>query len=173
MTAHDELDALLQRVARQDRRAFKDLYDRTAPRLNAIALRMLGRVDLAEEVLQETFLTIWDKAGRYDPALGVAQAWITTILRRRAIDRLRASPWLPRDLPEAETVPAIVSAIPESLSLRHCLQKLDRATLHAIILSYMYGMTHRELHDRTGIPLGTLKSRLRRGLLALRKCLET
>lgn len=168
----DELARLIARTAERDREAFRTLYDRTSGLLMAIALRMLGRRDLAEEAVQDAFVAIWSQAGRFDPARGTARGWIATIARRRAIDRLRASPWLHREVAEQAEIEATIARLPESMTLRHCLSRLDAATRHAICLAYLYGMTHSELNARTGIPLGTLKSKLRRGLASLRTCLE-
>ncbi len=167
-----QLAALIQRTAAKDRAAFRALYDATCGRMMAVALRLLGRRDLAEEALQDAYLAIWNQAGRFDPARGSARGWIVTIVRRRAIDRLRASPWLQREIPETAEVEARIDSLPDTLTLRQCLERLEERTRHAICLAYLYGMTHEELSGRTGVPLGTMKSRLRRGLAALKACLD-
>ena len=173
MHRETELAALLGRTAQRDREAFRELYDATSPLLMGIALHVLGgRHDLAEEAVQDAYVTIWRQAARFDAARGSAQGWIAVIARRRAVDRLRASPWLRHETPDEEGVTAIVESCPEALSLRYCLQRLDAATRHAIYLAYVYGMSHSELCEKTGTPLGTIKSRLRRGIAALRACLQ-
>lgn len=168
----DELAGLITRTAERDRAAFRELYDRSSGLLMSIALKMLGRRDLAEEAVQDAFVAIWSQAARFDVDRGSALGWIATIARRRAIDRLRASPWLRREISDEAEIEATIERLPESMTLRHCLSKLDAATRHAICLAYLYGLTHSELNERTGIPLGTLKSKLRRGLANLRRCLE-
>lgn len=162
---------MLSAVAQRDRAAFRALYDQTAPRMYAVALRLLGQAELAEDALQEAYITIWDKADRFDPDRGTAMAWITTIVRRRAVDRLRASPWLHREIPTEVEAGAFVEAFPDCLTLRHCLAQLDPKVMYAILLAYLYGMTQAELHQHTGLPLGTIKSRLRRGLIAIKECM--
>lgn len=167
----EELAALIARTAERDRAAFRALYDGTCALLMGIALKMLSRRDLAEEAVQDAYLAIWSQAGRFDCERGSARGWIATIARRRVIDRLRASPWLRREVPEQAEVEAGIARLPEAMTLRQCLLRLDTSTRHAICLAYLYGMTHSELSSRTGIPLGTLKSKLRRGLASLRRCL--
>jgi RNA polymerase sigma-70 factor (ECF subfamily) len=167
------LAPLIAATAARDREAFRRLYDAAAPRLFGIALRILGRRDLAEEATQDAFLSIWDQASRFDPERGGALAWMTVILRRRAIDRLRASPWLQREIADdIDGVDAAVSALPDTLALRQCLERLQIATRRAIVLGYLHGMSHQELSRALEAPLGTIKSRVRRGLAALRECLQ-
>ncbi|MEO0363407.1 MAG: sigma-70 family RNA polymerase sigma factor [Pseudomonadota bacterium] len=171
MSSEDDPAALLAAVAEGDRAAFRRLFDLTSARLLAAALRIVGRRDLAEEALQDAFVSIWTKAEHYRRDEGAAIAWMTVIVRRRAVDRLRASPWLARETPEFEdgwSPPAELG----SFALRQCLDRLDDPTRYAICLSYLYGLTHRELSAATAIPLGTLKSRMRRGLMRLKACLD-
>lgn len=171
MLDNAKLSALITRTAGRDRTAFRELYDATSPLLMAIALKILGRRDLAEEAVQDAYVSIWSQAHRFDERRGAARGWIATIARRRAIDRLRASPWLKREFPQEGEVAARIERLPESMTLRHCLAQLTTDTRNAICLAYLYGMTHTELSSMSGIPLGTIKSRLRRGLAALRECI--
>ncbi|MEM7524644.1 MAG: sigma factor-like helix-turn-helix DNA-binding protein [Pseudomonadota bacterium] len=171
MSADQELATLLARVATRDRAAFKRLFDLTSGRMLAIAMRILNRRDLAEEAVQDAYLSIWTKAGAYRRGDGAPLAWISVIVRRRAVDRLRASPWLQRESPDFEDGWRPPPGR-ESVDLRRCLEKLDDKTRYAICLSFLYGMTHQELSAATSIPLGTVKSRLRRGLLNLKACLD-
>lgn len=169
----EDLGALLQLTAKGDRNAFRNLYDAAAPRLLGIAIRMLGRRDLAEDVLQETFVNVWRVADRFDPTRGRAEAWLATILRRRTIDRLRASPWLKREVPEEDYAPG--RAQPEgalAIAVRQCLERLAAPQRRALMLIYYYGFTHVELSERLEAPLGTVKSQVRRGLIAMRDCLS-
>ena len=170
----DPIAVLLFRTANQDIAAFRDLYAQTAPRQLAIALRLLGRRDLAEEAVQDAYVSIWQKAGNFRTGMGSGQGWITCIVRRRAIDRLRASPWLAREIDiEGMKVPSKTWEPSENhLALQQCLDGLPSNVQTAIRLSYHYGLTHMELSKALDLPLGTLKSRLRRGLAALKECLE-
>ncbi|WP_171176021.1 sigma-70 family RNA polymerase sigma factor [Ruegeria sp. HKCCD8929] len=171
---HTTIEELLSRTAARDPEAFRALYDRTVSRQLVIARRILPRNDLAEEAVHDAFVSIWHSADRFRPEAGSALGWICTIVRRRAIDRLRASPWLHRELtllPEddyksADTTPE------ERLTLEQCLAELSAHVRTAIRLAYLYGMTHSELSARLDMPLGTLKSQLRRGLASLRECLS-
>lgn len=172
-----QIATLIIRTAEGDRAAFRLLYDHAGGWLLAITLRILRRRDLAEEAMQDAFVSVWKTADGFSTARGSALGWLATIARRRAIDRLRASPWLARECAEAdgadmaETQTAL-TRLPERLALRQCLEKLDLATRQAICLAYLYGLTHAELSRKTGVPLGTMKSRLRRGLQSLKECLE-
>ncbi len=172
MLEEPELATLIARTAQGDRAAFRRLYDGTSGRLLAITLKILGRRDLAEEALQDSYVSVWKRASGFDAGRGSARGWLATIARRRAIDRLRSSPWLFREVPEPPEIAASVSRLPERMTLRHCLERLDARTRHAICLAYLYGMTHSELSGKTGIPLGTIKSRLRRGVKSVKECLE-
>ena len=168
------LEELLRRTSARDLNAFRELYDRTAGRQLAIARRILHRDDLAEEAVHDAFLSIWQSAGRFRPEAGSALGWICAIVRRRAIDRLRASPWLQR---EVATLPDDIGAPPQTasedrLALQKCLGLLAPHVRSAIQLAYYYGLTHGELSQRLDLPLGTLKSQLRRGLAALKDCLS-
>ena len=172
----DPLPRLLTATARGDRQAFRQLYQLSSPRLFAVALRLLCRRDLAEDVLQDAYVAIWRKAGQYCPERGEPLAWMSRIVRNRAIDRLRA------DAPRRET--ATLDEVPESAladpgfgatcpdrigaSLRACLDKLKVDQRRSIILAYYYGMTHDELAAHMNVPLGTVKSWIRRGLLQLK-----
>ena len=172
---HDPIATLLRRTAKRDTTAFRELYDLTSPRQLGIAIRILGRRDLAEEAIQDAYVSIWERAANFRPEMGSAQGWITTIVRRRAIDRLRASTWLKHEVvtDQSEAHSATATASENDLALYRCLDTLTGKMQVAIRLAYLYGMTHRELSEALEMPLGTIKSRLRRGLEALKECLET
>lgn len=177
----DPWAGLIAATAEGDRSAFAALYQEASGRLMAIALRMMGRRELAEEILQEAFVAIWRRAGQFDETRGRSFTWLAAIVRYRAIDRLRAGRRerqeveLPDDsegsLPETLVFDPRFDG-PEAIAVRDCLGRLSEEQRRAILLAYYYGLTHEELAERLGAPLGTVKSRVRRGLLQLRACLE-
>lgn len=184
-TAPDDTAAavvvLLARVASRDEQAFEALYRLTSARLLGIGLRVLGDRAEAEDVLQDVYITVWAQAGRFDAARASAWTWLGTIVRNRAIDRLRAAPSrLPRAPIElAESVPdpapspaSQADAGGEGARLDDCLGRLDSRGRSLIRTAFFEGATYDELATRTGSPLGSVKSWIRRGLLQLRECLE-
>lgn len=175
LESEDSVAALLLRIADKDADAFRELYDRTAPRQLAIAERLLRRRDLAEEALQDAYVSIWQKAQNFRPGKGSAVGWVSAIVRRRAIDRLRASPWLRREtvMEEWEIPFTRTDSADNRIALKFCLDQLTDTTKRAIGLSYLYGLTHRELSRLLDLPLGTLKSQIRRGFAALKACMES
>lgn len=148
-------------------------------RMLGVARRMLGRADLAEEALQEAMVQIWRKAGQYRD--GSARGWIYTLLRRRCLNMLRDGRRIETLPPEDITAlqDARMAAVPVegwerlpgSGRLADCLAALDAASRQAILLAHVAGMSHGEIAGRLSVPLGTAKSWIRRGLLALRECL--
>jgi RNA polymerase sigma-70 factor (ECF subfamily) len=160
---------LLIRVAAGDRVAFRALYDRTAPRLNAIALRLSRRADLAADALQECYLRIWRKAGKFDPERGTALPWMATILRNTVLDRMPSErPY--EDIADVEI--AVPPAEPTEVRLDACLARLSEVHRKAVLLVYYDGLTHTEVAEKLAVPLGTAKSWVRRGIEALKSCLE-
>jgi RNA polymerase sigma-70 factor (ECF subfamily) len=160
--------------------AFERLYKMTAPLLLGVARRIVGRLELAEEVLHDSFARIWQVAGTFDPLATRPVAWMVAIARNRAID-LRAS----RDVSSVESLDE-ESLLDWSESadetedrrrsaqwLRDCLSRLQAAERQALVLAYQHGMSHRELARQLATPLGTVKSWVRRGLANLRQCVET
>ena len=177
MTADpDPLADLIEAVAVGDRQALRGLFDRAGPRMLGIAMRMIGNREMAEEALQDAFVAVWSNAGRFDREKGSGQAWLATIIRRKAIDRLRASPWLRNESGEPDeniSADAHFSASKDNaLAVRECMERLDQKERTALELVYYYGLSHRELRVRLDAPLGTVKSWVRRGLIALRQCLD-
>ncbi len=181
----DRLAALLQRVALGDRQALRALYDATATKLFGLALRITSRRDWAEDVVQESFVSIWHHAGDYRPALAAPMTWMTTIVRNRALDCLRRqaaarggvavdfdddlAEWLPD---EAAGPAELAVASQQARALNACLERLEPSQRQAIALAYLRDLSHSELADRLRVPLGTVKSWIRRGLERLRICLE-
>lgn len=178
-TEESALAAAIAACAQGDQRALKHLYDQEAPRMLGIALRLLRRRALAEEAVHDAFLSIWTKAGTYKPELGHPRAWMTAIMRHRALNILRGETRvdlepdmtkLEGDLVQ-EDADGIFDQLADTGALRHCLDRLDAKRRQAVILAHAYGLTHGELAARLGVPLGTLKSWIRRSLLTLRECL--
>ena len=181
-TAADTSAALLLDIARGDRDAFERLYRLASPRVFAICLRVLSDRAEAEDVLQDVFATIWHKAEQFDPMRAGAMAWISMIARNRAIDRLRAPGRAVRsmaielgdELPDGGTTPVEeAEASDDRDRLQRCLQKLDERRRGLIRTAFFEGATYEELATRSGAPLGSVKSWIRRGLLQLRACLES
>ncbi len=173
----EPLNDILIAAAKGDRSSFARLYKLASPMMFAIALRTLRERDLAEEVLQDAFIVIWSKASQFDPDRGQAMAWMITIIRRKAIDTLRAKGRRPKtgasleDLAEVLPDPA-AGKHPSASALEQCLERLKEQQQQAIRLAYYYGLTHEELADRMKSPLGTTKSWVRRGLMQIKECLD-
>ena len=177
----ETLEELLAATAQGDRQAFGRLYQLTSGRLFALALQILKRRELAEDVLQEAYLTVWSKAAQQHAGRASAFAWMATIVRHRAIDRLRARVNNPEPVADVNLVSdAVVAEVADereilaalSASVRQCLERLNENRRGAILLAFYYGMTHEEIAERLDTPLGTTKSWVRRGLLQLKGCLE-
>lgn len=185
MTDEATLQALLGRVALQDRGALRKLYDATEGRLLAIVVRMLDDRAAAEDVVQDTFVTVWTRAAQF-PALRTSPlAWLTTIARHRAIDVLRRHrPETPLAWHDSQGEEHTHDVADESGSpLDHllerqaegrlgvCIDHLDAAPRKAVLMAYYEGLTHEELAKRLSKPLGTVKTWIRRSLLHLKDCL--
>lgn len=177
----DLLVELLAATADGDRAAFARLYQESSGRLFAVALRILRRRDLAEDVLQDAYLTIWKKAGQYQAERGRPLAWMATIVRYRAIDRLRTGSRMPDAQPSAADIETFEAAgdcdgwqEPQAITIgiRRCLERLQPKQRDAILLAFYHGFTHEELAVRLDVPLGTVKSWVRRGLMQLKDCLD-
>jgi RNA polymerase sigma-70 factor (ECF subfamily) len=174
------LEILLRNVAAGDRAAFAELYTLTASQLFGIALRMLRQRDRAEDVLQESFVAIWQRARDYDVSKGTAMTWLITILRHRAIDALRRGARQPERLAEDDAALLALVAGPadsadrgsELRALQNCLGELGVEPRRAMLMVYAYGLTQEEFAARSGTPLGTVKSWIRRSLERLKKCLD-
>lgn len=176
----DPLAHLMLQIAAGDRSAMRRLYDATSAKLFGVCLRILSDKDESEDVLQEVYLTIWRRADRYEAERASVMAWISTIARNRAIDRLRARGPLAYaepvdelqiedDAPRAE---ALLETAHDRQELARCLDELDARTRGAIRTAFFEGLTYEALARRQDVPLGTVKSWIRRGLLKLRGCLE-
>ena len=179
----DELADLLARTALRDQRAFQRLYELTSPRLLGMLLRLVRSRAIAEEILQESFISIWQHAGSYMATRSQAMTWMTSIVRNRALDYLRS----PRNNPTAHTndndvmdniadeapgaLDHLLAAV-ESRALRDCFSALDPNQLRSITAAFYRGLTHEQVATEFGEPAGTVKSWIRRGLERLRRCID-
>jgi len=171
---------LLDAVGRGSQAALRRLYELESRRLYGIALRIVRRPAIAAEVLQEAFIQIWRNARTFSPERGAAEAWLTGIVRFRALDAVRRhgrevlsdDPALGDDVVEADAVERIDAAA-EAGALRRCLGLLDENQRRCVILAFVDGLSHSEIAQRLASPLGSVKSWVRRGLLALRSCLQS
>ena len=174
-----DLAALLARVATRDSRAFATLYRLTQAKLHGVIGRIVSNGDLSGELLQETYVRIYERAGDFDPAKGSPIAWMATIARNRALDEVRrVKPVYLQDLPEsfepaAESVDPLAAreASEELRALLLCLQGLEDEKRQALLLAYYHGASREALAKRYGKPVPTIKTWLRRSLIQLRDCL--
>jgi len=152
------------------------LYDRYSPIVYAVGLRVLGDTGAAEDILQDVFMQLWRKPGVFDANRGNLGAWLAVITRNRAIDTLR------KRRPETDIADVVVSVEPDMAGeaersramekVRGTLGGMPAAQRSALEMAYFEGLTHTEIAAKTGEPLGTIKTRIRAGLMALRKALE-
>jgi RNA polymerase sigma-70 factor (ECF subfamily) len=172
-----ELAQLLQRCAAQDTTAFRTLYDKTSPILFARLLRMLRRRPVAEEVLQDVYVRIWQRAAQFEVNRGRALAWMVTIARYCAIDLMRRERMtLVSDDSLAEIADesaADAGDIEKPNNFDFCIGQLNDNTRKCLTLAFVEGRSHDEIAQLTTSPLGSVKSWIRRGLLALKECLSS
>ena len=174
---------LLRRVANQDRDAFAEFYDRHSTLVFSVACKILNDQTDAEDVVQETFIQIWEKAARFDAKLGKAASWAATMARNKAVDRIRSSQRRTRLAEEAGAETVIANEC--DATVNEAAHGHDRAQLiqtaivtlpaeqrQAIEMAYFSGLTQNEISEKLKQPLGTIKARIRRGLLKLRDQLE-
>ena len=181
-----QLAALLARVALGDQRAFAELYRQAGAHLYGVALRIVRNAPLAEEILQEAFVSVWHHAGTYDTAKSQPITWLASIVRNRCLDQLRkreidtvtlasgpdddAPAW---DIPSDGPTPVeLLLAGADARAVRDCVDSLDAGPKQAIALAFFQGLSHGELAAHLREPLGTVKSWVRRGLERLRGCLD-
>jgi RNA polymerase sigma-70 factor (ECF subfamily) len=170
---------LIEAVQRGSRPALKRLYELESRRLYGIALRITRRPELAADALQDAFVQVWQNARSFSPERGDAAAWLTGIVRYRALDMLRqAGREIPSDDPalgDAPIEPDVVERLAQKLAeapLRRCLGELDENQRRCVVLAFVDGLSHAEIASKLPAPLGSVKSWVRRGLLSLRSCLE-
>lgn len=178
MAQLSEIEDMIARVAIGDRAAFSALYDATSAKLFGVALRVLNDRAEAEECTQEVYVKVWHAADRYARNGLSPMTWLITIARNRAIDRLRARKAGGADLSEAVELPdagpgpeALAMAADDRTRIVTCMGELPEERAEAIRRVYLEGETYKELSDRFGVPLNTMRTWLRRGLQKLRECL--
>ena len=174
-----DLGSALRACAMGDSTGLRQLYDHEAPRMIGVAMRILRRRDIADDVVHDAFLRIWRNAKSYDSTLGSPRAWIYAIVRNLAIDAIRNSQR--EDIVDEEHLADIADAASESTpifdrlaegsALHRCLERLEPKRRASILLAYAHGCSHGEIAGKLGVPLGTVKAWIRRSLAALRECM--
>ena len=176
----EALNTAMRRVAAGDRAALRDVFDRTSAKLFGVCLRIVSDRSEAEDVLQEVYVTVWAKASSYDPSRSSAVTWLSSLARNRAIDHLRASKaHLHRPIDLAAPLPDLAPLATETMEadedsrrLNLCLDELDPDHAGYIRRAFISGLTYQALAEEVDVPLGTMKSWIRRALIRLRGCLE-
>lgn len=179
MNTPQALVKLIDGVARKDRAAFDALYQATSAKLYGIALRILKRRDIAEEVLQEVYVKIWDRAGDFDARVASPITWMATITRNRALDEIRRKrPDSIEDHPEVmdfatDDPSALANAMraEDGRRLADCLSRLDGDKRAMVVQAYCEGLSREELAEKYAQPVNTIKTWLRRSLAQLKGCL--
>lgn len=180
----EQLKIWLAAVMRKDAVAFRALYDATSSKLFGFALRILVKREWAEEVLQESFVNIWNNADSYQASLAAPMTWMTTIVRNKAFDFLRrtdSAVEIDADTFDKEVMNAMECADPTPLealqltddakALANCLGRLEGLHRQAIALSFYHDLSHSEVAEQMKLPIGTIKTWIRRGLERLKTCL--
>jgi RNA polymerase sigma-70 factor (ECF subfamily) len=172
------LEAAVLACAAGDQTALKKIYEREAPWLLRVAYRIVGRRDIADDVIQDAFLQIWQQAHSFDPSRGSVRGWIYSVVRNRALKVRRAR--LREPMVDDRVLLAIfdggidaTTRLPEECELRRRLAGLDPKRRASLILAYVDGCTHREIATQLGVPIGTAKAWIRRSLIALRADLDS
>lgn len=181
---NEELITQLARCALKDQKALEALYLKTSGYLNAVAYRILRSEEASNEVLQESFLQIWNNAGDYSSVQGAPMTWLTSIVRYRAIDKLRHEK-RHQNRPHHEEEAEILLRIPDEYTqedsftrfrlneqLQRCLDAMNSKFKHSVELAYLYGYSREELAETLGANINTVKSWLKRGGAKLKDCME-
>lgn len=176
-------------VAKQDAQAFRSLYEVSSPKLFGFVMRILQQRELAEEVLQDSFVNIWNNASSYQSSLASPMTWMTTIVRNRAFDLLRklnngqhlnvsydtdafeTEVWQAMESQDATPIQALELS-QDAASLAHCMSRLEGLHRQAMSLAYFHDLSHSEVAEQMQLPMGTVKSWIRRGLEKLKVCLS-
>ncbi len=179
LATQSELVTLIGRTALSDRSAFKALYDETAPHIYALLLRMLRRRDIAEEILQDTYLKVWQRASDYHSERGQVLTWLASIARYRALDLIRGRSLSNSEGDDTHGLPSDsdnpgsgIELDGDRLKLNTCLETLSADQRQSIALAFYRGFTHEEMAMNLDVPLGTVKSWIRRGLKSLKECMQ-
>lgn len=179
--ARERLKAAMVRLAGGDRDALEQIYNATRVKLFGICLRILGDRKEAEDALQDVYLNLWQRADRYDPERASPISWLATFARNRAVDRLRTGK-VRAGAVEIEEAAPLPDAAPladaqlidaeRSARIHHCIETLEKKQRDSIRTAFFEGRTYAELAEQKDVPLGTMKSWVRRGLQKLKACLE-
>lgn len=177
--AQKNLEKLLRAAAKGEKEAFRDIYDATSAKLFGVAVRILKRADLAEDVVQDAYLKIWDAAPKYSPELGSPIGWMVAITRNRAIDVLRKRVEVAAEDESnrgdrADDTPDPFELTAQSIELKAllgCMQALGAEQRQCLLMAYYYGYTHEEISERLDKPVGTVKSWIRRSLARVQECM--
>jgi RNA polymerase sigma-70 factor (ECF subfamily) len=180
-----ELQRLLSRVALGDRKAFRALYEATSPSLFGVAVRILNRRDRAEEVIQDVFVNVWQRAATYSASASQPMTWLTAIARNRALDMLRSESAHPAEplhddedgniLEPADERPdplGLLERAVDEVRIRECLDDIRGPQRQCLALAYYHGLSHSEVAVRLTAPIGSVKVWIRRGLERLKRCLD-
>jgi RNA polymerase sigma factor (sigma-70 family) len=186
LTPDEHLIALLDRIADRDEAALRELYDITSRKLYGLALKMVGRVDLAEDVLQECYLNVWRIASDYRASLSPPLGWMSVIVRSRALDMLRRlssqmdGKLQSIDDDESQQIASsevglldAAMAGEQAGALNNCLSKIEAKQRDVIVWAYFRDMSHSELASQFDLPIGTIKTWIRRGLAQLKSCMAS
>lgn len=172
---------LLARSGTADRKAFAELYALTRSKLFAVSLRIVRERHLAEEVLQDSFVNIWNHARDYASAKSAPMTWMTAIVRNRSLDIVRRTGWEVQDEDEVQTNNLEDGGVAlddafgmkrDAHSVHRCMEELEAEQRQSIALAFFHGLSHSELAEHMRKPLGTVKTHIRRGLLRLKDCLR-
>lgn len=177
----DRISDLIARIQRGNEPALRQLYSLTAPKLFAVALRIVKRRALAEDVIQDAFVRIWRSCQDYTASKGSVWAWMTTIVRNRAIDCVRRDRevlmgaeedfWEQSDPADGPMQAFLRNE--ETVAIKKCLDQLPKDQRQAILVAYYEGHTHEIIAQQLDAPLGTIKTWIRRGLLRVKECLQS
>ena len=168
-----QLKAALARCATGDRSALQVIYDLEAARMIGVARRILMRRDLAEDAVHDAVVRVWRHAGSFDPSRGSARNWLYAIVRNRALSLHRSEHRydLADDVDADIETEHAVTRLPETSALKRCLDRIERPRRDLVVLAYAHGMSHGEMAARMKLPLGTVKSWVRRSLISLQECM--
>ena len=182
----DQLQIWLYAIAREDKSAFRQLYDATSSKLFGFALRILQKKELAEEVIQETYVSIWNNAAAYQTALSAPMTWMMTIVRNKAIDLLRRCQhdvqvegedfdveFLSSMTSPEATPPVLLELGQEAKILSNCMLLLEAKQRQAVAMAYFHDLSHGDVAQQMALPVGTVKTWIRRSLEKLRLCMTT
>jgi len=172
-----DLKDALARCGRGEKAALRVIYESECPAMIGVALRIVKRRELAEEVVQEAYVKIWRNAHRYDPELGPPKAWLYAIVRNQALNVLRDGrrenlvDEVPEDMGSAVEAYQAIERLPDASALRRCLDGLEPRRRASLVMAYVDGFSHGEIAGRLAVPLGTVKAWIRRSLVALKECM--